>query len=507
MCGIVGVSGTAPVNQVLYDALQLLQHRGQDAAGIATANGRRFHMHKGNGLARDVFRTRNMRSLPGMSGIAQVRYPTAGSATDSEEAQPFYVNAPFGIALSHNGNLTNWEQLKEELFRVDRRHINTSSDSEVLLNVLAHEMQLASEGLSLDPAAIFRAVAGVHRRVRGSYAVVAEVAGYGLLGFRDPYGIRPLCFGVHETDAGTEYMIASESVALEGLGFRMVRDVAPGEAIFVANDGRFYSQQCAENPTLNPCIFEYVYLARPDSVMDGVSVYGARLRLGEYLAERVREAITAGDIDVVMPIPDSSRPAALQLARRLGLEYREGFIKNRYIGRTFIMPGQSVRAKSVRQKLNTVGVEFKGKNVLLVDDSIVRGTTIREIVQMARDAGARKVKVASAAAPVRFPNVYGIDMPTRAELIAHSRGEEEIRREIGADALIYQRIEDMKQAVRDCNPRLTRFEASCFDGDYITGDVTPAYLDRVERMRELATAPVDEASLSQLSLAIEAADS
>jgi len=507
MCGIVGVSGTAPVNQVLYDALQLLQHRGQDAAGIATANGRRFHMHKGNGLARDVFRTRNMRSLPGMSGIAQVRYPTAGSATDSEEAQPFYVNAPFGIALSHNGNLTNWEQLKEELFRVDRRHINTSSDSEVLLNVLAHEMQLASEGLSLDPAAIFRAVAGVHRRVRGSYAVVAEVAGYGLLGFRDPYGIRPLCFGVHETDAGTEYMIASESVALEGLGFRMVRDVAPGEAIFVANDGRFYSQQCAENPTLNPCIFEYVYLARPDSVMDGVSVYGARLRLGEYLAERVREAITAGDIDVVMPIPDSSRPAALQLARRLGLEYREGFIKNRYIGRTFIMPGQSVRAKSVRQKLNTVGVEFKGKNVLLVDDSIVRGTTIREIVQMARDAGARKVKVASAAAPVRFPNVYGIDMPTRAELIAHSRGEEEIRREIGADALIYQRIEDMKQAVRDCNPRLARFEASCFDGDYITGDVTPAYLDRVERMRELATAPVDEASLSQLSLAIEAADS
>jgi amidophosphoribosyltransferase len=505
MCGIVGVSGTVPVNQVLYDALQLLQHRGQDAAGIATANGRRFHMFKGSGLARDVFRTRNMRSLPGMSGIAQVRYPTAGSATDSEEAQPFYVNAPFGIVLAHNGNLTNWEQLKEELFRVDRRHLNTNSDSEVLLNVLAHEMQLSSEGLSLDPAAIFRAVAGVHRRVRGSYAVVAEIAGYGLLGFRDPFGIRPLCFGVHETDAGTEYMIASESVALEGLGFRLVRDVAPGEAVFIAHDGRFYSQQCADNPSLNPCIFEYVYLARPDSVIDGVSVYGARLRLGEYLAERVREALPIDRIDVVMPIPDSSRPAALQLARRLGLEYREGFIKNRYIGRTFIMPGQSVRSKSVRQKLSTVSVEFKGKDVLLVDDSIVRGTTIREIVQMARDAGARKVMVASAAPPVRFPNVYGIDMPTRAELIAHSRGEDDVRREIGADALIYQRLEDLWQAVRDCNPRLQRFEASCFDGNYITGDVTPAYLDRVERARQ-QPAGADDVAHSQLSLAIEAAE-
>ena len=506
MCGIVGVSGNSPVNQLLYDALQLLQHRGQDAAGIATANGRAFHMHKGNGLARDVFRTRNMRSLPGMSGIAQVRYPTQGSATNTEEAQPFYVNAPFGIVLAHNGNLTNWETLKEELFRVDRRHINTNSDSEVLLNVLAHELQLASEGLSLDPAAIFRAVAGVHRRVRGSYAVVAEIAGYGLLGFRDPFGIRPLCFGVNETDGGTEVMIASESVALDGNGFRMVRDVAPGEAIFIASDGRFFSQQCAERPSLNPCIFEYVYLARPDSMIDGVSVYGARLRLGEYLADRVGEALPGGGIDVVMPIPDSSRPAALELARKLGLDYREGFIKNRYIGRTFIMPGQAVRRKSVRQKLNTVGVEFKGKAVLLVDDSIVRGTTIREIVQMARDAGARRVMVASAAPPVRFPNVYGIDMPTRAELIAHSRGDEEIRREIGADALIYQRLEDMKQAVRDCNPALTRFEASCFDGHYITGDVTPAYLDRVERSREQPPA-AEEGARSQLSLAIEEAES
>jgi amidophosphoribosyltransferase len=505
MCGIVGVVATTPVNQLLYDALQLLQHRGQDAAGIATAHENRFHMFKGNGLARDVFRTRNMRSLPGNSGIAQVRYPTAGSASNPEEAQPFYVNAPFGLTLAHNGNLTNWEQLKGEMFRIDRRHINTSSDSEVLLNVLAHELHLSSDGLVLDPQAIFRAVAGVHRRVRGSYAIVAEIAGYGLLGFRDPYGIRPLCFGVLETDQGTEYMIASESVALEGLGFRVVRDVAPGEAIFVDFDGRFFNQQCAEKSSLNPCLFEYVYLARPDSVMDGVSVYGARLRLGEYLADQVRAAVALGDIDVVMPIPDSSRPAALQLASRLGLAYREGFIKNRYIGRTFIMPGQAIRKKSVRQKLNTVGVEFKGRNVLLVDDSIVRGTTIQEIVQMARDAGAHKVMVASSAPPVRFPNVYGIDMPTRSELIAARRTEDEIRREIGADALIYQRLDDLTRAVRDCNPRLQSFDASCFDGVYITGDVTPEYLDRVERAR-LAPRVADDTPRNQLSLAIEPAD-
>ncbi len=505
MCGIVGVVATTPVNQLLYDALQLLQHRGQDAAGIATADANTFHMYKGNGLARDVFRTRNMRSLPGTSGIAQVRYPTAGSASNPEEAQPFYVNAPFGVTLAHNGNLTNAEQLKDEMFRIDRRHINTNSDSEVLLNVLAHELQRSSERLELDAAAVFRAVAAVHKRVRGSYAIVAEIAGYGLLGFRDPYGIRPLCFGVMETDQGTEYMIASESVAIEGLGFRVVRDVAPGEAIFVDFDGRFYSQRCADNPSLNPCIFEYVYLARPDSVMDGVSVYGARLRLGEYLAEQVKRAVPLSDIDVVMPIPDSSRPAALQLASRLGIAYREGFIKNRYIGRTFIMPGQAIRKKSVRQKLNTVGVEFKGKNVLLVDDSIVRGTTIQEIVQMARDAGALKVIVASSAPPVRFPNVYGIDMPTRSELIAARRSEEEIRREIGADALIYQRLEDLKQAVIDCNPALTNFDMSCFDGHYITGDVTPEYLDRVERAR-LAPKLADDTPRNQLSLAIEPAD-
>jgi amidophosphoribosyltransferase len=371
--------------------------------------------------------------------------------------------------------------------------------------VLAHELQLASEGLRLDPAAIFSAVGGVHRRARGSYAIVAQIAGYGVLGVRDPFGIRPLCFGVMETEQGTEYMIASESVALDGLGYRFVRDVAPGEAIFVDLDGRFYSQQCAASPTLNPCIFEYVYLARPDSVMDGVSVYGARLRLGEYLAERVRSQVPLGDIDIVMPIPDSSRPAAMQLASRLGLAYREGFIKNRYIGRTFIMPGQAIRKKSVRQKLNTVAVEFRGKNVLLVDDSIVRGTTIQEIVLMARDAGARKVMVASAAPPVRFPNVYGIDMPTRSELIAATKSEEEIRREIGADALIYQRIDDLKQAVHECNPALASFEASCFDGRYITGDVTPEYLNRVERAR-MAPRQAEEGPRNQLSLAIEPAD-
>jgi amidophosphoribosyltransferase len=505
MCGIVGVVSTEPVNQRLYDALQLLQHRGQDAAGIATANGSMFHMFKGNGLARDVFRTRNMRTLLGNSGIAQVRYPTAGSAGNPEEAQPFYVNAPFGLTLAHNGNLTNAESLKDEMFRIDRRHINTNSDSEVLLNVLAHELQLASEGLHLDPAAIFKAVAGVHRRVRGSYAAVAQIAGYGLLAMRDPFGIRPLCFGALETDGGTEYMVASESVALEGLGYRFVRDVAPGEAVFVDLDGRFYAQQCAANPSLNPCIFEYVYLARPDSVIDGVSVYGARLRLGERLAARVRSVIPAGDIDVVIPIPDSSRPAAMELAGKLALPYREGFIKNRYIGRTFIMPGQAVRRKSVRQKLNTVAVEFKGKNVLLVDDSIVRGTTIQEIVTMAREAGARKVMVASAAPPVRYPNVYGIDMPTRAELIAASRSEDEILRAIGADALVYQDVADLKQAIRDCNPALERFEASCFDGVYVTGDVTPEYLNRVERARH-APAPSDEAPRNQLSLAIEPAD-
>src|SRR5207342_170249 len=434
MCGILGVVAHTPVNQILYDGLLLLQHRGQDAAGIVTSEGPMFHMYKGPGYVRDVFRTRNMRDLIGNAGIAHCRYPTAGSAFSELESQPFYVNSPFGITLAHNGNLTNSEALKRELFQLDFRHVNTNSDSEVLLNVLALELERAAQHHRLDPDAIFRAVAGVHKRCKGAYAVVAMIAGYGMLAFRDPFGIRPLIVGKNEAMGGTEYIAASESVAIEPLGFHVLRDVAPGEAIFVDNAGVFHSRQCAENPTLNPCIFEFVYLARPDSVIDGTSVYETRLNMGEKLAQKIRRLPRKLDIDVVIPIPDSSRPSALQLAVGLGVPYREGFVKNRYIGRTFIMPGQAVRKKSVRQKLNPMAMEFAGKNVLLVDDSIVRGTTSREIVQMARESGARKVFFASAAPPVRFPNVYGIDMPTRAELIAAHRSEEEVCRELGADA-------------------------------------------------------------------------
>ncbi len=485
MCGILGLIAQTPANQVLYDGLLVLQHRGQDAAGIATIDGNTFHLHKGNGLVRDVFRTRNMRALRGNAGIAHVRYPTAGSAIEHNEAQPFYVNSPFGIVLGHNGNLTNTEQLQQELFLEDRRHVNTHSDSEVLLNVLAHELQAHSTmRYRLDIKNIFDAVSGVHRRCRGAYAVVAMIAGYGLLAFRDAHGIRPLVLGSHQTDIGTEYLVASESVALDTLGFKYLRDIAPGEAVFIDFDGKLHSRQCAENPTLNPCIFEYVYLARPDSVIDGISVYETRLNMGESLADKITRVWPQHDIDVVIPIPDSSRPSALQLANRLGLAFREGFVKNRYIGRTFIMPGQAMRKKSVRQKLNAISVEFKGKNVLLVDDSIVRGTTSREIVQMAREAGARKVYFASAAPPVRFPNVYGIDMPSRRELIATGRSDEEICREIGADKLIYQDLDDLKAAVRKANPAIKYFDASCFDGDYITGDITAEYLDEIEAARE-----------------------
>ena len=484
MCGILGVVATTPVNQLLYDGLQLLQHRGQDAAGIVTSEGRTFHMHKSSGLVRDVFRTRNMRELDGLMGVAHVRYPTAGCADSSAEAQPFYVNSPYGIVLAHNGNLTNADELKQELFRQDLRHVNTNSDSEVLLNVLAHELQASTRNVTLDIANIFAAVAGVHRRCRGAYAVVAMISGYGLLAFRDPFGIRPLVIGRNETDKGVEYMIASESVALDSLGFKLLRDVAPGEAVFIDDQSNFYSQQCAQGATLNPCIFEYVYLARPDSVIDGISVYASRLRMGERLADKIKQQFSHLDIDVVIPIPDTSRPSALQLANRLGVPYREGFIKNRYIGRTFIMPGQAIRRKSVRQKLNAIGIEFKGKNVLLVDDSIVRGTTSQQIVMMAREAGARKVFFASAAPPVRFPNVYGIDMPTRAELLATGRNDEQICREIGADALIYQDLDALVAAVQEGNTEIQQFDSSCFNGHYITGDITPEYLDRLEHQRE-----------------------
>jgi amidophosphoribosyltransferase len=490
MCGIVGVVSDAPVNQLIYDALLLLQHRGQDAAGIVTQQERKFYMHKAKGLVRDVFRTRNMRALPGNCGLGQVRYPTAGNAYSEEEAQPFYVNAPFGIVLVHNGNLTNAQALKAELFSTDHRHINTESDSEVLLNVLAHEIERTTRGLPLQPADLFLAVRNVHRRVRGSYAVIALIAGHGVLAFRDPYGIRPLCLG---RSPGTT-VVASESVALEGTSHEFVRDVAPGEAVFIDLQGTVHHEQCAVKPVLMPCIFEFVYLARPDSTMDGISVYQARLNLGETLAKRVVSTVPPNEIDVVIPIPESSRPSAAQLAQLLGLPYREGFVKNRYVGRTFIMPGQAVRKKSVRQKLNVIASEFKGRNVLLVDDSIVRGTTSREIVQMARDAGARKVYLASAAPPVRYPNVYGIDMPTSIELVAHGRTIPEIQKIIGCDALIYQEVDAMKRAIGSLNPALAGFDASCFDGVYITGDVTAEDIARMGASRVVAEEGAEDTS-------------
>jgi amidophosphoribosyltransferase len=494
MCGIVGVASSGPVNQLIYDALLLLQHRGQDAAGIVTQLGTKFFMHKAKGMVRDVFRTRNMRSLPGSTGLGQVRYPTAGNAYSEEEAQPFYVNAPFGIVLVHNGNLTNVPELKSQLFNADHRHINTESDTEVLINVFAHELERTTRGLPLKAADVFEAVRGVHARVKGSYAVVAMIAGHGLLAFRDPYGIRPLCMG--KSVDGT-VMVASESVALEGTGHVFERDVAPGEAVFVDLQGQVHAQQCAAHPQLNPCIFEFVYLARPDSTMDGISVYQARLNLGETLAKRVISTVPPDQIDVVIPIPESSRPSAMQLAQLLGKPYREGFVKNRYVGRTFIMPGQAVRKKSVRQKLNTIVSEFKGRNVLLVDDSIVRGTTSKEIVQMARDAGARKVYMASAAPPVRFPNVYGIDMPTKEELVAHNRTVDEVREIIGSDALIYQDVDAMKKAVGKLSTKIQGFDASCFDGIYVTGDITN---DDVKRINENRVGTEESEDSSRLAL-------
>ena len=483
MCGIVGIVSKSPVNQLLYDGLTVLQHRGQDAAGIVTADGRTFHMHKDRGLVRDVFRTRDMRSLTGHMGIAHCRYPTAGSAASAAESQPFYVNSPFVVVLGHNGNLVNTAELQRELFQDDLRHVNTNSDSEVLLNVLAHELALAARGNRLDPDAIFNAVAGVHRRAKGAYAIVAMIAGYGLLAFRDPHGIRPLIIGKNESENGVEFMVASESVALDTLGFEVMRDVAPGEAILIDTSGNFFNRQCAINASLHPCIFEYVYLARPDSVIDGISVYETRSLMGRSLAEKIQRERPGLEIDVVIPIPDTSRPSAVEVAQVLGVKYREGFIKNRYIGRTFIMPGQEQRRKSVRQKLNAMAIEFKGKNVLLVDDSIVRGTTSKEIVQMARDCGAKKVYFASAAPPVRFPNVYGIDMPSRQELIATGRDAAQIAQAIGADAVFYQDLPDLIEDIRSCNPAIKSFDASCFDGVYITGGVSDEYLAGIEANR------------------------
>ena len=481
MCGIIGIVAHSAVNQSIYDGLTVLQHRGQDAAGIITCEGSRLHLRKNNGLVRDVFHTRHMLRLYGNMGIGHVRYPTAGSES-SAEAQPFYVNSPYGISLAHNGNLTNSDKLKQELFQEDLRQINTDSDSEILLNVFAHELQQQGK-LKMDVDDVFKAVARVHKRCKGAYAAVAMITGYGVVAFRDPFGIRPLVFGKKESPQGTNYMMASESVALDSLGYELVRDVAPGEAVFITLDGQLHTRQCADNPSVKPCIFEYVYLARPDSIIDNVSVYKARLRMGEKLADKIRRIRPDHDIDVVIPIPDTSRTSALQLAYNLGLKYREGFIKNRYIGRTFIMPGQQQRKKSVRQKLNAIDLEFSGKNVLLVDDSIVRGTTSTQIIEMARDAGANKVYFASAAPPVRYPNVYGIDMPNSAELIAHGRTEEEVCQEIGADWLLFQDMEDLEDAVRKGSADIDGFDDSVFTGNYITGDIDKNYLDVLQSAR------------------------
>jgi len=481
MCGIVGIVSTEPVNQQVYDSLLLLQHRGQDSTGIATADGPVFHMAKARGQVREAFRTRDMRSLMGNIGLGHVRYTTKGAAEREEEAQPFYVNAPYGIILVHNGNLTNTRELSEDLFRIDRRHVNSTSDTEMLLNVLATELQGQITGLDLDPDQVFAAVEQVHERVEGSYAVIALIAGHGLLAFRDPFGIRPLILGRRLTSKGTEeWIVASESLVLENGDYEIVRDVEPGEAIFITLDGQMISRQCAKNPRLVPCSFEYVYLARPDSVMNGISVYESRLRMGDRLADTIARHMPLGDADVVMPIPDSSRPSAMQVAQKLGIEYREGFYKNRYVGRTFIMPGQSERKRSVRQKLNAMGTEFRGKNVLIIDDSIVRGTTSQQIVQMARDAGANKVTFASAAPPVRFPHVYGINMPSRQELIAHGRSIPELGGDLGADHMIYQEVADLQAAITE-GTSIDALDLSCFTGDYVTGTVTEEYLSWVEQ--------------------------
>jgi amidophosphoribosyltransferase len=483
MCGIVGIAAQTPVNQMLYDALTMLQHRGQDAAGMVTFQDGRLFLRKENGMVRDVFHTRHMRRLVGNFGMGHVRYPTAGSSS-AAEAQPFYVNSPYGITLAHNGNLTNADKISATLFRSDLRHINTDSDSEVLLNVFAHELQaLGRENPNEND--IFDALTKVYSRCEGGYAAIAMVTGYGLLGFRDPHGIRPLIYGEREAENGKmEYILASESVAITALGFRVVRDIEPGEAIFINSDSQIFTKICAKNPVYNPCIFEYVYFARPDSTIDGISVYKSRMRMGEKLALKIqREWGEDHNIDVVIPIPETSRTAALELASILGVKYREGFMKNRYIGRTFIMPGQSQRKKSVRQKLNPVELEFKGKNVLLVDDSIVRGTTCHEIIQMAREAGALQVYFASAAPPVKFPNVYGIDMPAKSELIASGHSVEEVRQIIGADRLIYQDLNDLIDAAREGNPHIERFDCSVFDGGYVTGGIDDAYLSRLENSR------------------------
>ena len=480
MCGIIGIVGKQTVTPSIYDALTILQHRGQDAAGIATLEGQRIHLFKGNGLVRDVFPRSELQKLQGNVGIGHVRYPTAGS-NKLDESQPFYVNSPYGIVLGHNGNLINTASLKKELFDSDRRHLNTESDSEVLLNVFAHELQSLNSD-DLKPSDVFQAVDGLHRRCVGAYSVIALIAGKGVLGFRDPHGIRPAVLGYRDTDKGREYAIASESVALDVLDFTLMRDLKPGEAVFITLDGQLHTHESPLAEAASPCIFEYVYFARPDSMLDDISIYKARLRMGQALARKILREWPDHDIDVVIPVPDTSRTAALPLAYELDVKYREGFIKNRYIGRTFIMPGQEERKRSVRQKLNAIDLEFRNKNVLLVDDSIVRGTTSRQIIQMARDAGARKVYFASASPPVRYPNIYGIDMPAPSELIASGCDEKEIEAKLGADRLIYQELDDLVDACKEGNEGITRFDTSCFSGEYVTG-VEDGYLDDLQARR------------------------
>ena len=501
MCGIVGIVGSGPVNQEIYDALTVLQHRGQDAAGMVTSDGHRLQLRKATGLVHDVFEQRHIDRLVGNVGIGHVRYPTAGTSS-SAEAQPMYVNSPYGVTLAHNGNLTNAESLQADLFREDLRHVNTTSDSEVLLNVFAHELQTthAHEPTAVD---VFKAVAGVHKRCRGAYAAIAMVIGAGIVGFRDPYGIRPLVYGRRRGRQGYDYMIASESVALDMLGFEMIADVAPGEAVFISDRGEIHTRVCAEETALMPCIFEHVYLARPDSIIDEVSVYKSRLRMGEYLADEILARYPDHGIDVVIPVPDTSRTCALPLAHRLNVKYREGFVKNRYIGRTFIMPGQNLRQKSVRQKFNTIELEFRDKNVLLVDDSIVRGTTTGQIIQMAREAGSRSVFMASASPAIRYPNVYGIDMPAAGELVAFGRSDRQVGRIINADWLVYQRIEDLVRSAREGNRSISRFDCSVFDGKYVTGDVDAAYLKRLSKHRSDAMKQRRETAMESGQTVIE----
>jgi amidophosphoribosyltransferase len=504
VCGIVGIVSHQPVNQGLYDALMVLQHRGQDAAGIVTDWNGTLCTRKKNGLVSDVFLQRHMEELRGNIGIGHCRYPTAGTLKSSE-AQPFYVNSPYGIALAHNGNLTNSDELKALLVQQDRRHLNTGSDTEALLNVFAHELQQQPTG-ELTPQAIFAAVAAVHRRCRGGYAVVALIIGYGIVAFRDPHGIRPVCLGRRETPDGVEHMVASESVAMDALGFKVVRDILPGEAIIIERDGSLHSQVCDLPRSYTPCIFEYVYFARPDSIIDRISVYKARLRMGERLAEKILRERPDHDIDVVIPIPDSSRTSALEVAHRLGVKYREGFIKNRYIGRTFIMPGQEMRRQSVRRKLNAIDLEFRDKNVLLVDDSVVRGTTSQQIIEMAREAGARRVYFASASPPVRYPNVYGIDMPAASELVASGRTAQQVQEFIGADWLVYQDLDDLIKAVHHDDAEITRFDTSCFSGEYVTGDVSPEYLSRLAQQRNDRTRSQRDSRRRRVSSDADGAD-